>query len=174
MSRIIFAFESLNILYLLCHTLAALFIAACKLFLPFVHFPRNVFLVVQLPVKTCFLWTLFPWTLHFVEWRNLEPTSVSSSLWHSRVMLLPFFSFPSGHTVKRSQFTMSLFTLSFGFSVVWKIGIDQVNFHDLRDQYWVGQSRVGWWWEQILREGVQWKRWSDFRMPEVIICVCMT
>ena len=49
-------------------------------------------------------------------------------------MLLPFLSVLSGHMVKRSQDTMSLFTLSFGFSVVWKICIDQVNFHDLRDQ----------------------------------------
>ena len=134
MSRIIFTFESLNFLRWLCYTLTTLCIAASKLFLPFVHFPRNICLVVQLPVKTCFLWTLFPWTLHFVEWRNLEPTSVSSSLWHSSVMLLPFLSVLSGHMIKRSQYTMSLFTLSFGFSVVWKICIDQVNFHDLRDQ----------------------------------------
>lgn len=103
MSRIIFTFESLNFLHWLCYTLTTLCIAASKLFLPFVHFPRNIFLVVQLPVKTCFLWTLFPWTLHFVDLINLEPTSVPSSLWHSRVMLLPFFRVPSGHTVKRSQ-----------------------------------------------------------------------
>ena len=49
-------------------------------------------------------------------------------------MLLPFLSVPSGHMVKRSQYTMSLFTLSFGFSVIWKICNDKVNFHDLKDQ----------------------------------------
>lgn len=73
MSRIIFTFESLNFLHLLCDTLIAL------LFLRFVHFPRNIFLVVQLPVKTCF----------FCEYYSDEPcTLLSGEIWNPIVCRL--------------------------------------------------------------------------------------